>query len=205
VAAVLTRHVGPVYLDTRRVEEIAVRFPKLWATCLAERIDVARIPVRPGLHFHMGGVRVDENGSTSVAGLYAVGEVADTGVHGMNRLASNSLLECWVFGKRVAASVRLEEGPFTAIEVTAYALSQERFQAYRRQLGNWLTISPEFGEMRSFLESTQQLARTKHVTRQLAERTLQLEAGRMLALALLGTEEFHEQDVAARTAHTISN
>lgn len=205
VAAVLTRHGGPVYLDTSRVNEISARFPKLWATCQAERIDIARIPVRPGLHFHMGGVRVDENGSTGVAGLYAVGEVADTGVHGVNRLASNSLLECWVFGKRVAASVRLGEVLYTVTEVTAYELSKDTFQAYRRQLGNWLTISPEFGEMRSFLENTQQLARTKHVTRRLAERTLQLEAGRILALALMRTEEFHEQNVTARTAHTISN
>lgn len=205
VAAVLTRHGGPVYLDTSRVNDVAARFPKLWATCQDERIDVARIPVRPGLHFHMGGVRVDENGLTSVSGLYAVGEVADTGVHGMNRLASNSLLECWVFGKRVAAAVRLAEGSFTLTDVTAYELSKEAFETYRQQVGSWLTISPRFLEMRSFLENTQQLARTKHVTRQLAEQTLQLEAGRILALAFMRTEESHEQNVTARAAQTIFN
>ena len=205
VASVLTRHEGPVYLDTSRVTEMALRFPKLWATCQAEQIDVTRVPVRPGLHFHMGGVRVDETGSTNVAGLYAVGEAADTGVHGMNRLASNSLLECWVFGKRVAASLRLGEAAYTVTDVTAYELSAEQFQAYRQQIGKWLTISPEFAEMRSFLENTHQLPRTKHVTRQLAERTLQLEAGRILAHALMRTEESNEQNFTARAAQAIFN
>ena len=63
------------------------------------------IPVAPAAHYHMGGVDVDLEGRTSVAGLWAAGEVACTGVHGANRLASNSLLEALVFGARVARSV----------------------------------------------------------------------------------------------------
>lgn len=82
-------------------------FPGVYATCMAAGIDPVRqpIPVAPAEHYHMGGVATDANGATSLPGLYAVGEVAYTGVHGANRLASNSLLEAVVFGARVAQHV----------------------------------------------------------------------------------------------------
>lgn len=203
VAAVLTAHRGHVYLETSQVARMTERFPKLTATCQARQIDLALIPVRPGLHFQMGGIAVDEDGRTSVDGLYAVGEVADTGVHGKNRLASNSLLECWVFGKRVASALELKHGISDADGGTAYDVTDEVFQSFRRQIGKWLTISPAIDEIRSFLENTHQLTRTKHVTRQLAEQTLQLEAARLLALAFLELEGLDEQDVTARTAHGV--
>lgn len=88
------------------------RFPTVFASCAAEGIDPRRdaIPVVPAQHYHMGGVRVDGDAQTSVPGLYAVGEVACSGVHGANRLASNSLLEGLVFGRalgrRLSASSR---------------------------------------------------------------------------------------------------
>ena len=69
--------------------------------------DASRFPVAPAEHFLCGGVQVDYRGATDVAGLYAVGEVAATGVHGANRLASNSLLEGLVFGRRVGAALTL--------------------------------------------------------------------------------------------------
>jgi L-aspartate oxidase len=82
--------------------ELAARFPTVHATCLALGLDIAKdlIPVSPSAHFVMGGVRVDAAGRTTVPGLYATGEVACSGVHGANRLASNSLLEALVFGAR---------------------------------------------------------------------------------------------------------
>jgi L-aspartate oxidase len=85
------------------------RFPTITATCRALGIDpaVEAIPIAPGAHYTMGGVRTDLDGRTSVAGLFAVGEVAATGVHGANRLASNSLLEGVVFGRRVASAIDL--------------------------------------------------------------------------------------------------
>jgi L-aspartate oxidase len=82
-------------------------FPTVYGRCRAVGLDpVAQpIPVAPAAHYHMGGVKTDANGRTSVAGLWAVGEVAATGLHGANRLASNSLLEAVVFGARAAADI----------------------------------------------------------------------------------------------------
>ena len=85
------------------------RFPTIVASCRARGIDpaVERIPVAPGEHFSCGGIWTDRNGRTSLPGLFAVGETACTGVHGANRLASNSLLEGIVFGDRVGSQLVL--------------------------------------------------------------------------------------------------
>ena len=93
-----------VFLDMTALdaEFLKERFPKIHATCAAFGLDIARdmLPVSPASHYCMGGVRTDLWGRTTVPGLYAAGEVACTGVHGANRLASNSLLEGLVFGAR---------------------------------------------------------------------------------------------------------
>ncbi|MGW6298379.1 L-aspartate oxidase [Peribacillus butanolivorans] len=89
-----------VFLDISMIKDFKKRFPTVTSLCEKSGIDLkfGKIPVAPGNHFLMGGVEVDQWGQTSVASLYAVGEVACTGVHGANRLASNSLLEGLVFG-----------------------------------------------------------------------------------------------------------
>jgi L-aspartate oxidase len=88
------------------------RFPTVFASCMAAGIDPRRelMPVSPAAHYHMGGVAVDRRGRTSLPGLWACGEVSSTGVHGANRLASNSLLEALVFGARVAEDARAQAG-----------------------------------------------------------------------------------------------
>jgi len=96
-----------VYLDGRAVASFAARFPSVAALCRGLGLDpaTAPIPVRPAAHYHMGGVKVDRHGRSSVAGLWACGEVAATGLHGANRLASNSLLEALVFAKWIALDI----------------------------------------------------------------------------------------------------
>ena len=97
---------GHVFLDLRPIpeEKIRHRFPNIIQVCQRWGIDVFRepIPVAPAAHYWMGGVATDLMNHTSIPGLYAVGETASTGVHGANRLASNSLLECLVFGAQLA-------------------------------------------------------------------------------------------------------
>src|SRR5262249_37691506 len=101
---------GAVFLSLAHLDPTFVhqRFPMIAETCKRVGLDLGcdPIPVGPAAHYLMGGVDTDEWGRTSLAGLRAAGEVACTGVHGANRLASNSLLEGLVFGARAAAAMR---------------------------------------------------------------------------------------------------
>ena len=97
-----------VTLDMRSaLAEDAGHFPTVLDLCAQAGIDPTRepVPIAPAAHYHMGGVVTDADGRTSIDGLWACGEVANTGVHGANRLASNSLLEALVFGDRVARAI----------------------------------------------------------------------------------------------------
>jgi L-aspartate oxidase len=99
-----------VFLDARAAvgNSFPERFPTVFHYCKEHGLDprTEPIPVAPAAHYHMGGIAVDERGRTSLAGLWACGEVAATGAHGANRLASNSLLEALVFGARVAEDLQ---------------------------------------------------------------------------------------------------
>ena len=101
-----------VYLDLThlKADKIKARFPRIYQTCLSYNVDITidEVPVRPAAHYLMGGVRTDLQGRSSLAGLFAAGETACTGVHGANRLASNSLLEGLVFGARAGETMRKE-------------------------------------------------------------------------------------------------
>jgi L-aspartate oxidase len=94
-----------VFLDVTHLpsSKITTRFPNIYRFCLDHGLDITRnpIPVAPAAHFFMGGIQVNTYGESNIDGLFAAGETACTGVHGANRLASNSLLEVVVFGKRI--------------------------------------------------------------------------------------------------------
>lgn len=98
-----------VYLDitSKPRHFLKERFPTIYGECMLRGVDIAKhwIPVIPVQHYFMGGIKTDTDGRTNIAGLYACGEAACTGVHGANRLASNSLLECIVFGRRCARHI----------------------------------------------------------------------------------------------------
>ena len=112
------------FLDCRKIgPEFPARFPTVFAACEAAGLDPRRepIPIAPAAHYHMGGVYTDANGRTTIEGLWACGEVASTGAHGANRLASNSLLEAVVFGARVAGDIaeRLPSSEAIALDISA--------------------------------------------------------------------------------------
>ncbi|HDR4445108.1 MULTISPECIES: L-aspartate oxidase [Bacillus cereus group] len=100
-----------VYLNIEMIQNFEQRFPTVSSICKTNGVDINKklIPVVPGTHFHMGGVKTNCDGETSIPNLYAVGEVACNGVHGANRLASNSLLEGLVFGKRIGRHILSRE------------------------------------------------------------------------------------------------
>ena len=116
IAEQMARQKGkPVRLDATALggEFLAQRFPNIDAACRAQGFDWGEqpIPVTPAAHYYMGGIRTDEWGRTSVPGLYAVGEAACNGLHGANRLASNSLLEGAVYGTRVVEALSMPADP----------------------------------------------------------------------------------------------
>ncbi|WP_178666704.1 L-aspartate oxidase [uncultured Eubacterium sp.] len=122
-----------VYLNlpTMTSEEAKKRFPNIFEACMQEGYDMTKdkVPVTPAQHYMMGGVKTDTNGVTSMKYLYAIGETACNGVHGKNRLASNSLLESLVFAKRAAdkiakdTSAKPQDVP--NVELDAYASKEE--------------------------------------------------------------------------------
>ncbi|WP_456278133.1 L-aspartate oxidase [Bacillus sp. AK128] len=117
VARVIFEHVNKgenIYLDITAINDFSTHFPTITALCERNGVSIkkGKIPVVPGAHFMMGGVKVDTNSQSSIPGLYAVGEVACTGVHGANRLASNSLLEGIVFSNLMADHILKQEHRF---------------------------------------------------------------------------------------------
>lgn len=134
--------VANVYLDLRSIEtgQIRHRFPNIIQKCQEWGIDLFQqpIPVAPAAHYWMGGVAVDLMNSTSIEGLYAIGETASTGVHGANRLASNSLLECIVFAAQLqkleVEPIALSEGESLKVEVGDWSEEIEQIKLIREKL-----------------------------------------------------------------------
>lgn len=106
------KHLDNVYLNATCIDKdkLAKRFPNISKKCLEHGIDISKdfIPVAPAAHYYMGGIKTDMEGKTSIKGLFSIGEVSSTGLHGGNRLASNSLLECVVCAYEVANFLKFE-------------------------------------------------------------------------------------------------
>lgn len=131
-----------IFLDISIIQEFKKRFPTITELCEENGIDLTlgKIPVVPGAHFHMGGVEVNQQGQTSVEHLYAIGEVACTGVHGANRLASNSLLEGIVFANELAEHLAFER--YEDLEIPTISFEDKK--------GNVLHL-PEVDEIKEIM------------------------------------------------------
>jgi len=109
-----------VYLDTTLIDEETIlrRFPNIYKACLEKGIDMTKeyVPVSPAAHYSMGGIKVTVGGNTNIPGLYAVGEASCTGLHGANRLASNSLLECVVAASELSKELKTKDLTVNIIE-----------------------------------------------------------------------------------------
>lgn len=203
----------PVYLDLRHLGAafIRERFPTIYRRCLEWGLDITRerIPISPAAHYLIGGIETDLEGRTAVKNLFAVGEVASTGVHGANRLASNSLLEALVFGRRVArvaAASRPVEGCGGRAPAQEFLAGLERGQADAGQASACRALRPllqkllweKVGLIRSSsgleeavarLESWLPLLRCRFAERELCENQNLLLVGMMMARAATARRE----------------
>lgn len=140
-----------ITLPTMSSEEAAKRFPNIYDACIDEGYDITKdkVPVTPAQHYMMGGVKTDINGKTTMEHLYAVGETACNGVHGRNRLASNSLLESLVFAKRaailIAESTDKKELDLPDIDLKSYPDKKSREKEFKTLIMNEIQgQDPEF-------------------------------------------------------------
>jgi len=194
-----------VYLDLTHLKasHVKARFPRIYSTCFQYNIDITTdlIPIRPAAHYSMGGVRTDLQGRTSLPALYAAGEVAATGAHGANRLASNSLLEGLVFGARAGRKMRDELGrrPAKARSKPRVAYSngpvdaglEELVRKMQELMWNEVGIVRDGARLKRAIEHleklTPRLARPK--TRRSYEASNILTAGLLVARSALAREE----------------
>jgi L-aspartate oxidase len=203
------------YLDLTGLsaERIKKRFPQIYSRCMDSNIDITAdlIPVRPAAHYAMGGIATDLHGITSLPGLYAAGEVAATGVHGANRLASNSLLEDLVWGARAAtamaakqpASHQVARGNKSSQAQVAAAPTESSSNQYRAEELGKLTeearalLSDKVGIIREGKGLAKAVNRLREIqpripcvsTRQQVEEHNILEVARLIAQSALAREE----------------
>ena len=177
------------FLDARRAVGAGFpqHFPAVFAACMRAAIDprVQPIPVAPAAHYAMGGIRADADGMTTLEGLLAVGECASTGVHGANRLASNSLLEAAAFGRRAGRAVAQHEAPGkTALfaPVVPQVMDKRGLETLRS------TMSADVGVVRE-AAGLERALETIAVLEAEAPGALPLTSARMIAAAALDRRE----------------
>ncbi|CAN7242586.1 L-aspartate oxidase [Phenylobacterium sp. LjRoot219] len=176
-------------------------FPGVFAACLGGGVDprVQPIPVAPACHYHMGGIVTDADGRTTLAGLFAAGECASTGVHGANRLASNSLLEAAVFGARAGRAAAAEADPGTPPQRSAVApaLPAEALQRLRKLMSARAGVVRDAAGLTSLLLAIEALEHNHG-------RSVALVAARLVAACALARTESRgghfRADAAAQAA-----
>jgi len=196
IERVMARCASPgVWLDARHLgeERLRQRFPTIWERCEGAGHDLAHdlIPVAPAAHYLMGGVRVDEDGRTTVPGLFAAGEVTASGLHGANRLASNSLLEGVVYARRIARALSAEDEPGTlrpgrvisgeAEKTAAFALGVAR-DTIQETMAAFAGMNRSAGGLAEAAEIIAGLSRLLDVS---LRRTAELELQNMVTVAAL--------------------
>ena len=171
---------GGAWLDARGVQDFPVQFPGITAMLARYGLDARKdlLPIAPALHYAMGGIQTDLNGRTTKPGLWAVGEVARTGVHGANRLASNSLLEGLVFADRAGRSVAEKSkgkkaaslsGADVVVEETG---ADQEYESTRQQMRHLMTANVGLQRSEgSLLQAEQELERLTGTTPEEAWRT----------------------------------
>lgn len=137
---------GGAFLDLTPIKDLQREFPSAALALRTWGLSLDRVPIRPLVHYHMGGILVDEDGRTSIDGLFACGEVASTGLHGANRLASNSLLEGLVCGRRVGRAIGAEESHSTRSGFKVESI-RARFSPRTLSLAMGVSRSQEMLEM----------------------------------------------------------
>lgn len=174
-----------VYLDIRHndPENTRTHFPKIYAECLKFGIDITTdlIPVVPASHYSCGGIKVDLAGRSSISGLFACGEVSCTGVHGANRLASNSLLEAVVFAHEIVTSIRADQSScrrISADKIRPWDDTDTRFAQ------EWVLISHNHDEIRKIMWDYVGIVRTNERLNRAKKR---------LALIIDEIEEFYRK------------
>ncbi len=176
------------FLDARQAvgDHFSDEFPAVFAACMSAGVDprIQPIPVAPACHYHMGGIATDGEGRTSLAGLYAAGECASTGVHGANRLASNSLLEAAVFGARAghAAAQEAEPAPARLVRLLTPDLPDAAVQTLRQAMSRDAGVIRDADGLLRLLEVIEDLE-ARH------GRTAALAAARLVAASALARTE----------------
>jgi L-aspartate oxidase len=197
-----------VFLDARHIGDFANRFPTVTAACRAAGIDPVRqpIPVVPGAHYSCGGIVTDVCGQTELPGLFAAGEVARTGLHGANRLASNSLLEGLVVGGRAgkaAAAHAAAVGPVLAVAPEPVVHTAPERGELQRAMGRHASVVRDAAGMtRLSVMLSQAEVRTVAGRRDFEDVALAVAARAVTAAALARTESrgCHHREEHPQTA-----
>jgi L-aspartate oxidase len=172
-----------VYLDitSKSRDFLKKRFPTIYGECMRRGLDIAKdwIPVVPVQHYFMGGIRTDVDGRTNIPGLYACGEAACTGIHGANRLASNSLLECLVFARRCVRDIS-RSGLFMPeicpVEIKTYKKRKDiDYDPYRSEIRQLTTL--KCGIMRNGKDLSEAKSRVAEIRDELEELELRTRRG----------------------------